>query len=130
MPPTVVHHQAVKAVVNHDGLRISIDTSSFDKRAAFAYIDSDSKHAISAGNIANVISDLKLVSVNGVIELPERPSFGWLSGPRTCLHLVPDRNAPRFSFASDAAGEFGVEIYCLDANSNATLIFQRVYALM
>lgn len=130
MPRTVIHHRAVEAIVNHDGLHISIDCSSFQRNATFAYIDSDSKRAISAGNIAHVINDLQSVSVDGIIELPEQPSFGWLSGPRTCLHLIPDRRATRISFISDADGEFGVEVYCLDRNSSVKLIFQRIYAFM
>lgn len=130
MSPTVIHHRAVEAVVNHDGLHITIDTSAFQKNATFAYIDSDSKRAVCAGNTAHVINDLESFSVDRVIELPERPPFGWLTGPRTCLHLVPNRKAKRISFTSDADGEFGVEMYCLNGDSSSTLIFQRVYALM
>jgi hypothetical protein len=107
----VIHHRAVEAVVNCNGLHISIDTSAFQENSTFACIDSDSRLAISAGNTVHAINDLEAVSVDGVIEIPELPRFGWLSGPGTCLHLVPDRKAKRTSFTSDADGEFGVEIY-------------------
>ena len=121
---------AVVANVAAEGLRISLDVSAFPKHTVFAYIDSDYKVALAAGNTAFVVTDLNGVDMDGVIELPERAPFGWLEGKRHCLKLVPHRNAKQMSFLCDADGEFGVELYCLRASLEPTLIFQRVFALM
>ncbi len=130
LPPNFIQHRAVESVVHTDGLRISIDTSAFPRKASFVYIGSDCRNSLLAGNATHAINCLDGASVDGIIVLPERPPFGWLSGVRTCLSLVPDRKTTSIEFISDADGEFGVELYCLNRKSSPTLILQNVYSLM
>ncbi len=98
--------------------------------SSFAYVDSDYKAALVAGDTEFIIKDLEGADFDGIVELPERPEFGWLNGTRHCLKLVPHRNARAMSFLCDADGEFGVELYCLRRDHEPALVFQKVFSLM